>query len=31
MTTVGGAGDVWFLLMVDWIEYELLGAKEKRD
>ena len=28
-TTVGRAGEVWFLLMVDWIEYEPFGAKKK--
>ena len=29
MTTVGRAGEVWFLSMVDWIEYESFGAKKK--
>ena len=28
MTTVGRAGEVWFLSMVDWIEYEPFGAKK---
>ena len=28
MTTVGRAGEVWFLSMVDWIEYESFGAKK---
>ena len=30
MTTVGRAGEVWFLSMVNWIEYEPFGAKKKR-
>ena len=30
MTTVGRAGEVWFLSMVDWIEDEPFGAKKKR-
>ena len=30
MTTVGRAREVWFLSMVDWIEYEPFGAKKKR-
>ena len=29
MATVGRAGEVWFLSMVDWIEYEPFGAKKK--
>ena len=29
MTTVGRAGEVWFLSMVDWIEYGPFGAKKK--
>ena len=29
-TAVGRAGEVWFLSMVDWIEYEPFGAKKKR-
>ena len=29
MTTVGRAGEVCFLSMVDWIEYEPFGAKKK--
>ena len=29
MTTVGRAGEVWFLSMVNWIEYEPFGAKKK--
>ena len=29
MTTVGRAGEVWFLSMVDWIEYELFGVKKR--
>ena len=29
MTTVERAGEVWFLSMVDWIEYEPFGAKKK--
>ena len=31
MTTVGRAGEVWFLSMVDWIEYEPFGAKKKKE
>ena len=27
--TVGRAGEVWFLSMVDWIEYEPFGGKKK--
>ena len=30
MTTVGRAGEVWFLSMVNWIEYEPFGANKKR-
>ena len=26
---VGRAGEVWFLSMVDWVEYEPFGAKKK--
>ena len=29
MSTVERAGEVWFLSMVDWIKYELFGAKKK--
>ena len=29
MTTVGRAGEVWFLSMVDWVEYEPFDAKKK--
>ena len=30
MTTVGRAGEVWFLSMVNWIEYKPFGAKKKK-
>ena len=29
MTTIGRAVEVWFLLMVDWIEYEPVWREKK--
>ena len=29
MTTVGRAEEVWFLSMVDWMEYEPFGKKKR--
>ena len=29
MTTVGRAGEVWFLSMVNWIDYEPFDVKKK--
>ena len=31
MTTVGRVEEVWFLSMVDWIEYEPFGAKKREE